>query len=240
MPLTEFYGYIIDLAFRTNAANSNLLLQTAPKDRIYTNNTNEATMGHGSTMTFTKTDSDYTVEQMKALMGELRVVFFGTDGTIYAKAKLNIAEAVTTGIEVTAALNLYVEATECTYIDGENNTQKVYLYDGKYYTNNTLETEASIPANVTPTAGETKIEVLITDQDKAVIKSLALNATERVSVLVYLDGTNIGNDDVAAKAAQSMTGTMNLQFSSSAKLIPMDYADLHTPGKNAGEGTENP
>ncbi|MDD6297061.1 MAG: hypothetical protein PUB59_03075, partial [Firmicutes bacterium] len=39
--ITDTYGYVIDLAFRTNAAGSKLQLQTAAANRIYSGETNE-------------------------------------------------------------------------------------------------------------------------------------------------------------------------------------------------------
>ena len=78
-PMTEFYGYIIDLIFRTNAANSDLLLQTEAADRIYEDNNNELTQGSGSTMTYKATGTDFTNEQIKGLMEAVRIVFFDTD-----------------------------------------------------------------------------------------------------------------------------------------------------------------
>ena len=62
------------------------------------------------------------------------------------------------------------------------------------------------------------------------------------SVLVYLDGSNITNADVASNGMQSMSGTMNLQFASDADLSAMEYGDLHTPDKNVNtdETTQEP
>lgn len=195
-PITEFYGYVIDLAFRTNAASSNLLLQTTPVDRIYENNQADAvTFGAGSTMTFSSTELTHT--QIRNLMSNLRVVFFDTaDYTILAEAKLDTAEANTK-------------------VDTETNgvVANLYLYgtDG----------------------------ALITKQDDAVITALNQNVAKHVSALVYLDGTKIQNKDVAATAAESMRGTLNLQFSSSANLNPMDYADLHNPAANSSQAASN-
>lgn len=104
-PLSELYGYVIDLAFRTNAAQSDLLLQGTAKDRIYSDNNNEATMGHGSTMTFKTDATDFTAENMKSLMSHIRVVFFNpADGSIYAEARLDTANAVTTADGLTATI----------------------------------------------------------------------------------------------------------------------------------------
>lgn len=197
MPLTEFYGYVLDLAFRTNAADSNLLLQTAPIDRIYDDNTNEATMGHGSSMTFASSSAQFSNEDLKALMGHIRIVFFtpnvggDTAGTVLAYARLDAEHAT---------------------LDANGWTANMYLVDG----NNNF----------------------ITNQTDAKITALNQNSETPVSALVYLDGSTITNADVATTAT-SMTGTANFQFSSSANLVPMEYANLHTPGAPA-EGGEQP
>jgi hypothetical protein len=73
-------------------------------------------------------------------------------------------------------------------------------------------------------------ETLITEKEKSVITALTQNATTNVSALVYLDGTTMTNADVAYNTATSMSGKTNFQFSSSATLVPMEYANLHTPG----------
>jgi len=190
-PITDMYGYIIDLAFRTNAAESNLLLQVEAKDRIYSDNTNEQTMGGGSSMTFKATTTDFTDDQVKALMKAIRIVFFHpTGGEVIASAKLN------------------VDQTAILTADGWK--ADMYLYS--------------------------VVEGVETPETDNVIMPLTQNTAAALSVLVYLDGDNVGNDDVAATAATSMTGKMNIQFASSAKLVPMEYADLHQ-GTGTGTGT---
>jgi len=181
-PLTEFYGYVIDLGFKTNAAQSNLLLQYLAKDRIYADNENEATMGGGSTMTFTTADPGFTNAQVRSLMGKIRVVFFDTNtAEILANAKLDVDNG-TTGADggVTAYIKLVDE-------------------NGAF----------------------------IDNQADAVITGLDQNIAKYVSALVYLDGAEMTNADVAATKATSLTGTVNIQFASSATLVPMEYADLH-------------
>lgn len=186
LPITDMYGYIIDMAFRTNAAESNLLLQVDAADRIYSDNTNEETLGGGSSMTFKAVTTDFTNDQVKGLMSAIRIVFFDptdTNQKVVATAKLDVDNATlgTDGI-----------------------TAKMYLY--------TITED-----------GETKLE------DNAIMP-LTQNEATALSVLVYLDGENVGNDDVAATAASSMTGSMNLQFASSANLVPMEYSALNIPG----------
>lgn len=187
MPITDMYGFIVDLAFRTNAADSKLLLQVEAADRIYKDNTNEQTLGGGSSMTFQATTDDLTNNKITSLMGAIRIVFFDPtqSNKVIATAKLDIANAVFG-------------------TDGCN--AKMYLY----------KMEGDV---------ETKI-------DDNAIMPLIQNQATALSVLVYLDGELVGNDDVAATAATSMTGKMNLQFASSANLVPMEYAELHIPANN--------
>jgi hypothetical protein len=187
LPMTEFYGYVIDLVFRTNAASSNLLLQTDATDRIYEGNANELTQGGGSSMTFKSASADFSTDQVKSLMGSIRIVFFGTESRdVLGYAKLDVANAT---------------------IGADGVTAKMYLYeivDGA--------------------------EVLVTTKDDSVITAMAQNQEVKVSTLVYLDGEKLENKDVAATGSQSVTGKMNLQFSSSANLTPMEYGDLHISG----------
>lgn len=186
-PISEFYGYVIDLAFRTNASQSDLLLQTTPEDRIYTDNQNEATLGKGSTMTFNTDFTAFKESQVKSLMSHIKLVFFDTDTyTVLKYAALDATNAKKTddGLEA-----------------------NIYLVNGDQF---------------------------VTEKEDAVIKALDTNVRTNVSVLVYLDGETLTNADVAATLVKSMSGKLNLQFASSASLVPMDYADLHqkTPANN--------
>ena len=60
----------------------------------------------------------------------------------------------------------------------------------------------------------------------AKLKALTANVATKITALVYLDGDQVDNAMVGI--ASNMTGSMNLQFSSSASLTPMEYNDLHT------------
>lgn len=112
--LSDFYGYIIDLAFRTNASDSQLLLQTDAIDRIYSDkdgDSTSATMGGGSTMSFT-TSGDFTADQLAKLMGNIRVVLFNpANSEIYGYARLDASTktVATTGTtsEVTMKLKMW-------------------------------------------------------------------------------------------------------------------------------------
>ena len=87
-----------------------------------------------------------------------------------------------------------------------NVTAPIYLY------------EATAENNAALVWGEKKAEQSIT--------ALVQNQATAVTAWVYLDGDKVDNSMVA-NAEQSMTGTMNLQFSSDADLVPM----VNTPLK---------
>lgn len=251
LPITDMYGYVIDLAFRTNAADSKLLLQVDAADRIYgADNTNEQTMGHGSSMTFQATTTDFSNDQIKSLMNAIRIVFFdpANGNAVVATAKLDTANATVGTDGVTAKIKLY-EVTEggttTTYEDasaeqiaaakaGTEGAAKLYTKGaGDTYTevtdNSTIADDGEYYVAVTTTT--TAAEVFKAD-DKQEIMPLTQNQAAALSVLVYLDGNLVGNDDVAATNATSMTGKMNIQFASSANLVPMDYAALNIPAGN--------
>ena len=274
-PLTNLYGYVIDLAFRTNAAESDLLLQQDAVDRIYANdNTNEETMGGGSSMTFAIMDQSFTSVQLKELMKAIKIVFFNPDsGEIICNAALDVDHASEGGDGWTAKMyitdgNSYEEATWAensgktyytkTTTETHVKTTDTELVTGKtYYTAATTGegeeavttyTEVANPevANIgayyekhmvdtyTPYTGDTEPSETVYVMNNAIM-ALSQNTVHKLSVLVYLDGAAVSNEDVAAGAEVSMRGTMNLQFASSATLVPMEYADLHIPGN----GTEN-
>lgn len=192
--ITDFYGYALDLFFRTNANDSKLLLQTEGVQRVYDDSTNEATQGGGSTMTFASLDTTFTNESVKALMGAIRVVFANTeDGTVYGYAKLDMDKAGVTE-------------------DGSGIEAPLYLHEVTAEEDGTLTWGNMIGA---------------AEGEEAVITPLTQNEATPVTAWVYLDGDMVDNSMVA-NAEKSMTGTLNLQFASSAELNPM----LNTPLKD--------
>jgi len=176
--ISDLYGYVIDLAFRTNASGSNLLLQTDEIQRI-SGSTSEETMGGGSTVTFNSM-AGFTGEQMLALMPHVKIVFFNSaDNKILATANIDTTSITATAntTKITAPIKL------------EGDTDVIY---------------ANMPANTAVT----------------------------ISALVYLDGTSVSNGHVGI-GASSMYGTLNLQFASSANLVPMKYSEF-TNANTAG------
>ena len=187
-PISDFYGYIIDLAFRTNAAESYLQLQAEAANRIYAGNENEAIMGGGASMTFAPDTDSFHSSKVEELMKAIRIVFFETD---------------------TRKIIGYARLDHLNAVDNPDGSTTMEL----------MLTDASGNAKVDDTS--------TTNVDESIaIMALNQNAIHELSVLVYLDGDSVQNDDVAYDAATSMSGTMNLQFSSSANLDPMDYTDL--------------
>lgn len=197
--ISEVYGYVIDLAFKTNASNSSLLLQSEAIDRIYNGdnsaNSSESTMGNGSTMHFESQSQNFTNDQMTALMQNIRVVFFDpATGEIKCYAILD-----------TDAGNL---AT------GTGLTYQLVVAE--------KQDDGSLKAK-TKTTGEG--DEATTTKDNTIME-LTQNTATRLSVLVYLDGEKVTNKDVAFDSKASMKGSLNLQFASSANLVPMVYSDF--------------
>ena len=219
--ISDTYAYVVDMAFRTNAENSYLLLQTAASQR-FTSSNSEATMGGGSTVTFTSTDNTFLAKRMLRLMEKIELVFFlpNDDGgqQIVAKAKLDTVNPIIDGkkpAQGNPGEEGYVAADEG-YADA--------LLNGK-----------SITANVYLVNNSGS---MITDQANAKIMSLPFETAKALSVLVYLNGTDISNMDVAT-SAMSMTGSLNLQFASSAPLTSMDYTAELGPANDANATTYN-
>lgn len=190
--LSDTYGYMIDLAFRTNAVNSYLQLQTEGKQRVYSDSVSAATQGAGSSMTFkavTNAQGNALLkdEEVKSLMKSIRVTFLDPNGNSSQLAVLDMSTAKATADGIKADLKL-----------------------GNY-----------VNGNFVPVAN-----VDSTDYDDSItLAKLNQNQAQSLSVVVWLDGDTVDNGDVA-NAAQSITGSMNLQFSSSVELQPMSNTAL--------------
>lgn len=92
-----------------------------------------------------------------------------------------------------------------------------------------------VKVNVTT---ETKsVEFTDTAVADNVITTLEQGTAKQLTVITYLDGDIVDNSMVSATSARSMTGSMNLQFASSATLVPMDYTPLHPVNATSGGTT---
>lgn len=216
-PTLETYGYMLDFGFRTNAAQANLQLQTDAVQRVYNSLNSEngeevqvsestVTQGAGSYMEFTSSDlSTFSVDEMRALMYAVRLAFVKPEGGTYTI--LQIAAPAITKTESTETPGLF------TYAGGEPST--------KYATNDTLKVPLYL-YNYEITADGVSLGVQKTE---TAITALEQNKAAKVSVIVYLEGSIVDNTMVA-NAETSMAGSINLQFSSDAKLVPMYNAGL--------------
>ena len=287
VPISDMYGYIIDMAFRTNAAESNLLLQVDAANRIYSGQegvevSEESTMGNGANMTFTSLNPSFDNDSVVSLMGAIRIVFFDPDsGTIHTFGRLDTANTTTDADGgITAKIKLcdmaLTESTQTNYFtstllgNGTNGGDNGISYTIYYTTadktvpqyrsykvtegegdtattktmwqaaTNTTDTDGKVTATTWGTATETtpadrasetvKTEAgTLTDRTSLTLMPLTQNTATKLSVLVYLDGNVVGNDDVASSGSQSVVGKMNLQFASDGNLAPMEYTPLMEP-----------
>lgn len=263
--ITDFYGYAIDLAFRTNAtkdgeATSSLLLQTEPENRVYQDDdSNAALQGGGSYMIFRNT-SNLSATKMLRLMSGIRVVFIDGENNLLGIAAL----------DTTVSRGMFTQLT-----DEEKGATKMYAYldgwgDQNYQISDLVNkddydarpTESSVVFSVengtktikaklymydfdmdTRGDGDEKhltggISLAKTHRGSSVITALTPDQQKNVTALVYLDGKVVDNSSVAANASQSMSGTLNLQFSSDATLMPAEITSLRQ-GEKADGGTGN-
>lgn len=258
--MTDFYGYALDLAFRTNAANSQLLLQTEPENRVYEGEKeNEALQGGGSFMSFTTgTGTGISANKMVKLMSGIRIAFMDHDQSVLGIATLdcglgkNLYKPLTDEIKSThsdldykdmayyldaskggvqqsdlitqAAYDALPEKSEVAY-DEASGEIKAKLYMREFSrTESTAHTSEEVEKNGGPfyTGG-------ITIGDKVASKAitkLVQDSPKAVTAVVYIDGSVVTNATVAANAQYSMTGKLNLQFSSDATLMPAQNSAL--------------
>lgn len=227
--LTDYYGYALDFAFRTNAKNSNLQLQTTATNRIYSEGGSDDAMGGGSTMRFKSGDSvGFTEEDVANLMSSIRIVFVNDADEIIAVAGAK-TETITEGSGETATTRtkvIYrseVEGTD-TYVVAD-----IVLYDFEF--TYVVDNETTKDVDESVNNGKIKLNSIKNANEKGAttLMPLVQNTATALSAYVYLDGDDVENGDVAANVATSMVGSINLQFSSDAELKPMEYSELMNP-----------
>lgn len=192
--LSDTYGYALDFAFRTNASGSKLQLQTAAAQRVYSDGTSEVTQGSGSNMTF-KSAVD-TANSGKPYLSDTQVA------ALMSAIRVAFINPDTGDIYGIAALDNIT-----TSADGMKGDLVLKNY--------AIANETGIMTLTDkPSSND--------DEQKAKddIMELPQNTATKLTAIVWLDGDKVDNGDVA-NAAQSLVGSMNLQFSSSEKLTPM-------------------
>lgn len=214
--VTSTYGYVVDLALRVNTTSTDgtagkLLLQTDAKNRIYDGSTNEETMGGGSTMSFSvPANANLKAGALKELLSAIRITFvqnYGLSGgnvtpTVLGTARLDVSN-IKDYTNDKNATDPDVGDTSKLTVTTEGNAP-IYLYTEKTTTEEGGKTNTTME----------KVEngVLLTGMEK--------NKAYQISAIVWLDGTAVKNANVSAATAQSLTGTLNLQFSTDIKLNP--------------------
>jgi len=106
--VTDFYGYVVDLAFRTNVT-ADLQMQSSAIDRVYADGAG-ATAGGGTGVIYTA-PAGMNTTQINSMLAAVRVVYFDPDsGTIYGTGKLGTptiqAGSGTTASTATASLEM--------------------------------------------------------------------------------------------------------------------------------------
>lgn len=232
--LTDHYGYALDFGFRTNAAASELLLQTSGIQRVYNDaadsGMSDKTQGGGSYMEFrTNNTTNFSVDELRALMSALRVVFVepvqtenaGVTYNVLGVAAADIKGTTDDGTGITTYTGGTLMANGTALAEGADTATANGLKAGLYLHNYTVGNGGII------TLGEKKA-------DKSVLTALDQNLAKKVTAIVYLDGDIVDNTMVA-NAASSMTGSLNLQFSSSAALKPMENTGMRGGGSTAAD-----
>ena len=213
--VTSAYGYVVDLAMRVNTTGADgtkgkLLLQTEKANRIYDGSTNAETMGGGSTMSFSvPAEANLKAGALKELLGAIRITFvkdYGVSGDgitpeIIGTAKLDTSE-----------LKDYTNGKNVDQLTPQDDVTKLVV---------TTEGTANIYLYKTETTADGKTtETKLVDNNAVLIDAMEKNKAYQISAIVWLDGTAVKNGNVSATAAQSLTGTLNLQFSTDIKLNP--------------------
>lgn len=121
------------------------------------------------------------------------------------------------------------------------NSENTIVAGAKLNVPTTIETNAATvkaPLKmVNVTTADKRVEFTDTPVTGNVITALEQGTAKQLTVITYLDGDVVDNSMVSATSARSMTGSMNLQFVSSATLVPMDYTPLHPVNATSGGAT---
>lgn len=193
--LSDSYAFAIDILLRTNAIDSNVLLQTEEMQRIYNEEFGDVeTMGKGSYLKYTLTNESQR-QQMSQINDCVRVVFTDTNtGEILAVAKPDALEVPELSYE-----EIYGDNPK------EESKNEEIEYVGYLHLCDYTITDSGI--------------LYVGDKlDSAAIMPLERNKTTPVTVYVYLDGNDMTN--AVASATEHINFDMNLQFASDAELVP--------------------
>jgi hypothetical protein len=255
--MTDYYGYALDLAFRTNASGSSLQLQTDSVNRVYEDDESYSSLqGGGSYMKFGTSSTTMSATKMIKLMSAIRVVLMDKDRNILGIATLDTTigqKDYTVIANGTSDAYAYLDIggnyqqsdviseaqytalagkTSALTIDKNNRTisAKLYLHEFSMTESKATHTDAQIEANKNSNTFYTGGITIGDKKADGTITALTEDTAMVVTALVYLDGSTVTNATVSADSLQSMTGVLNLQFSSSATLLPAENTALRNIG----------
>ena len=223
--LSDMYGYALDFGFRTNAASSSLQLQTEGVQRVYGDSEAKPTQGGGSFMQFTSDNTKtFSLDEIRALMSAMRVVFAEPkiDAGNITYEVLGIAAPAITSSVGDDGITTYTGGTLTK--DGAAGTTESPVTDAAA---NGIKADLNLYDYEINADGTVKLNTK--KDDKAAITDLTQNIAKKITVFVYVDGDLVDNTMVA-NATTSMHGSMNLQFSSSATLKPMQNSSVWSTG----------
>lgn len=195
--VSSTYGYVVDLALRLNTQN------------LKTDGATTSAVDGKLLLQTDRTQRIYSDSENADTLGGGSYMSFTANG-LKAKAVKNLMGA----IRVTFVQNY-----------GKIGSAPTILGTAKL----------DVPADLTAdTNGEYKANLYLydasgtkLDQDKAVLlDAMEKNAACQISAIVWLDGSSVTNAEVAASEAMSLSGKLNLQFSTDVKLNPAANAPL--------------
>ena len=208
--LEDTYGYIIDLVFRTNAANANLQLQTQGVDRIYQDNgtANTDTLGHGSTMTF-RAEGGLGQSEVAELIKCINIVFYDTDsGDIYGIAQLD-GNAITTSdagyVAPLYMMNYSFDDTNKLLRIGTMKTEAEEAYEAPVYEEDAVTYTVALAADAT-NAGAVTVE--------------SIAALEGAAYTLKLGNTVSGTNYTVTYSVAGVDGTKTVETVGSYATIP--------------------
>lgn len=204
------YGYVVDLAFRINTDNNGTaakLMLSEAQQRIAGSN-NANTMGGGTTMTV-KPGAGVTLDTAKKMMNAINITFVKDFG-------------VSTGTPTVIATGRM-----------DTNGTLTANADGAY------EVPIHLYTKTTTTTGEGADAITTTSWTSVaddVLAELPKNQAVQISAIVWMSGADLKNDAFAIDG-NTLTGTLNLQFTTDVELKPAQNAELFEMAKQPAGGT---
>ena len=205
------YGYVVDLAVRLNTENAN-----GNAGKLLLQSAEKQRIYGDSTNADTNGGGSYmefTAAENSNLPSDAMESLMNGIRVTFVQNYGNSGTGVTQKILGTAKLDTSANAIESAD-GGITKKARLYLYK-------------------TGTDGAE-----VKDTDAVLLDTLTKNAAAQISAVVWLDGTAVKNKDVAATAAQSLTGTLNLQFTTDVTLNPSANAALKGETQSSTQSTE--